>query len=188
MYYNKITKQAFLTTQDGVEIVLSCPKLSALLNIRNLIDADYLDDAETMAGFFCCLCITKYGDDTSLTFDEYLNLSMKDGLMITKCITHFLPSSELFSIWGNVLSDNGIKELRKLLLLSVENNMSDYFNLLDKDTYDVLEALEAFYENKLDEYEQTTGKKHPSVKQKGMSANQLANMGFPMEALMENLD
>lgn len=83
---------AYLTTEDGTEIEVSCPKTRQLMNVRKLIkkyEPDSDGDAETMARLFSVACVTKYGKKNSMTYDEYCDLSMEDGLLLAKCLEFF---------------------------------------------------------------------------------------------------
>ena len=182
--YNPSSKEVTYVTQEGTDLILRCPKTSLLINLRRIVDVDFLDDPEMLVRFFTSQCIT----NSKFTFDDYLDLSIRDGIEVMKATEYFVPRSELFNVWYNISSDKAISELRKALLLSVNNDTNSYFNLLEKDLDDVLIILEDWYELKMDEYEDTTGKKHPSRKQKGMSGSQLANMGIDPEILLKAIE
>lgn len=86
------TNKAYMTTEDGIEIEVSCPKTRQLMNVRKLIkkyEPDSEGDTEIMARLFSVACVTKFGTKTSMTYDEYCDLSMGDGLLLAKCLEYF---------------------------------------------------------------------------------------------------
>ena len=182
--YNPIDKEVSYTTQEGINLILKCPKLSLLINLRKVTDKDFLDDIEMLVRFFTSQCIT----NPNFTFEHYLDLSIRDGIEVMNALSYFIPKSELFNVWYNLSSDKALSELRKALLLSVNNDTNSYFNLLEKDLDDVLVILEDWMELRIDEYEQTTGKKHPSRKRKGMSGLELAKMGIDENIILSAIE
>lgn len=95
-----------------------------------------------------------------------------------------MPKCQHWHLWHNVFSDEGVKELKKLLLLSCGNNTADYMTLLDTDTIDVIDILECWYELKLEEAKQYEKDKP----KKALNGQDMLEMGMPLEVLLEGLE
>lgn len=90
---------------------------------------------------------------------------------------------------SSIYSDDNTIQFRRLLLSSCDNNTALYLTLLEIDVIEIVFILDAWYENKIAEYEETTGKKFDRrVNKRGMTGMQLVEMGFDIEGLLETVN
>ncbi len=99
-------------------------------------------------------------------------------------MSFFVPSLTKFNIYLNLLTDEGLKELKKLLIASCKQNLEDYFQLIEREFKEVCEILEIWYELKEDELAELNGDK----KKSNMDYQDMLNLGFTEAQLMEGIN
>jgi hypothetical protein len=95
------SKKAYFSTVDGNEVEVSCPKTKQMLNVRKLVnrhgDEELKQDEEFALRMLSLACVTKYGDADKMTYEEYEDLSIGDGILLAKCLEFFRDSFEQLS-------------------------------------------------------------------------------------------
>lgn len=89
-------QKAYFTTQDGVEVEFSCPKMKQLMKVKSLLRKYKNDEvlAENADDLFSISCITKYGKANQITISQYQDLCFEDVAKVVKCLSMFQSEFE----------------------------------------------------------------------------------------------
>ena len=99
--FDEHTQEVFFITEDGIEIVMGKPRTRQLVSVRKIMkkyepelaDKDGMDE-ELMARIFSVACVKQYGEKTNMSYEDYLDLSMVDGLLMARGLEFYQQDLE----------------------------------------------------------------------------------------------